>query len=119
MEEVRHYETKTLYLDNVSGQEIIIEQDKINAGDNQFTVGSIINSVFGSNGATTGKFYAWLTYKIAPSALKGVTKPEVKVDIGEVPVTMTDKEGRAMDDGYSRMDLLIEAEKKEEMKVVI
>ena len=78
----------------------LAKQDMINAGDNQFTIGSIIIPVTELNGRTNGKFYTWMTYKVAPSALK-VAKPEIEVDIGEVPVTMTEKEGRDIDIGYS------------------
>ena len=95
-----HWDTKTIYLHDVSGEDIIKEQDKINAGKLQFTIGSIINSVKGSNGATTGRFYAWLTYKVNSAALKSLPK--------DVPVDMTEQEGQALDPDV-----------KEEMKIEV
>ena len=92
----QHWETKTMYLDSVSGDEITKAQDMINAGGNQFTIGSIIIPVIANN-STIGKFYAWVTYKVNPNALKSLNK-----QTGKVEVTMTEVEGRQLDDDYKQ-----------------
>lgn len=55
--------TKAIFLNNISGQEIIDKQDQINSSENMKVIATTILP------ATVNTFYAWIYYKVKESSL--------------------------------------------------